>query len=142
MNTELSSTAICYGLYDKNDIIGFMGVLHQPHSINKKIKRVTRLVILPDYQGIGLARKFLNVIAKKYRDQGYDFTIVTSAKNMIYSLRHSQEWIMTRYSTNKSSSSRMAIDFKRASIRNDCKTASFKYAKKMENYNGETEKRD
>ena len=87
MNKDLSSSSICYGLYDKNKIIGFCAVLHQPHSINKKIKRVSRLVILPDYQGIGLGTKFLNEIAKMYINDGYDFSIITSAKNLINALK-------------------------------------------------------
>ena len=77
-----------------------MGVLHQP-STNKKIKRVTRLVILPDYQGIGLGTKFLNEIAKIYIKQGYDFSIVTSAKNLINSLRKSKDWCLIRYNKSK-----------------------------------------
>ena len=90
----------CYGLYDENKIIGFIGVIHQP-STNKKIKRVTRLVILPDYQGIGLGTKFLNAIAEEYIKNSYDFSIVTSAKNLIYSLSKSPKWCLIRYSKAK-----------------------------------------
>ena len=64
MNSDLPSAAICYGVYDNDKIIAFMGVLHQPHGINKKIKRVCRLVVLPDYQGIGIATRFLKIIAE------------------------------------------------------------------------------
>ena len=127
LNTEIATASVCYGLYDKNNIIGFMAVLHQPHGANKKIKRVSRLVILPDYQGIGLGTKFLNVIAEYYKSKGYDFTIVTSAKNMIHALRKSPKWIMTRYSANGCSSPKSTIDFNRKSIRSDCKTGGFKY---------------
>lgn len=104
-----------------------MAVLHQPHSVNKKLKRCSRLVILPDYQGIGLGIKFLNIIAEHYKKKGYDFSIVTSAKNMIHALRKSEKWIMTNYGVNKCSCSKNAIDFNRKSLRTDCKTASFKY---------------
>ena len=104
-----------------------MGVLHQPHSSNKKIKRVSRLVILPDYQGIGLGYKFLNSVAKKYSQYGYDFSIVTSAKNLIMKLYESNYWRLNRLSITKSSSSKDALDFKRSSIRAKCKTASFFY---------------
>lgn len=127
MNTDLPSASVCYGLYEKNNIIGFIAILHQPHGVNKKLKRCSRLVILPDYQGIGLGTKFLNVIAEHYKKQGYDFSIVTSAKNMIYALRKSPKWIMTRYSSNKCSSNKSAIDFKRKSMRSDCKTGGFRY---------------
>lgn len=130
MNTEeLPSASQCYGLYEKENIIGFIAVLHQPHGINKKIKRCSRLVILPDYQGIGLGKKFLECIAKLYVSQGYDFTITTTAKNLIYALRKSNGWCMMRYGINKYSSQKTAIDYNRKSMRTQCKTASFVYKK-------------
>ena len=58
MNTEISSSARNYGLYDKNVLIGFCSVIHFPHPKNKMIKHIHRLVIHPDYQGIGLGKKF------------------------------------------------------------------------------------
>jgi GNAT superfamily N-acetyltransferase len=123
----LPSAAICYGVYDEKNIIAFMAVLHQPHGVNKKIKRVCRLVVLPDYQGVGIATKFLNTIARMYVDQGFDFSIVTSAKNLICALQKSPQWLLQRYSANQCSSSKSAIDYKRASMRNNCKTPSFFY---------------
>lgn len=84
-------------------------------------------MILPDYQGIGLGFKFLNEIAKLYHKEGYDFSIVTSAKNFISKLKKSKEWVCIRYSSNNCSSQKNAIDYKRKSIRNNCKTASFWY---------------
>ena len=61
------------------------------------------------------------------KNMGYDFTIVTSAKNMIMALRKSSKWTMLRYSVNKCSSNKSAIDNNRSSMRNNCKTASFMY---------------
>lgn len=104
-----------------------MGVLHQPHGTNKKLKRVSRLVILPDYQGIGLGYKFLTAIAKQYTDEGWTFSIVTSAKNLIQKLDKSPKWRMHRLSVSNCSSSKSAIDYQRSSMRNLCKTAGFKY---------------
>ena len=129
MSGELPSASVCYGVYDGDEIIAFMGVLHQPHGINKKIKRVCRLVVLPDYQGIGIATKFLNRIAQYYIAQGYDFSIVTSAKNLIYALNKSNNWLLQRYSANSCSRDKSEIDYKRKSIRSQCKTASFFYKK-------------
>lgn len=127
MSNELSDASICYGLYDENEIIGFCAVLHQPHGKIRNLKRCSRIVILPDYQGIGLGTKFLNEIAKYYHNLHYEFSIVTSAKNMIYALRKSNKWTMIRYSVNNCSSNKNAIDYKRKSMRSNCKTASFMY---------------
>lgn len=117
----------CFGLYDNEKIIGFCGTLHQPHPVNKNLRRCSRLVIMPDYQGIGLGYEFLNVVAEYYKNAGYNFSIVTSAKNFIHKLDKSDKWTCIRYSTNKCSSKKSAIDYKRKTIRNKCKTASFMY---------------
>lgn len=127
LNTELASASVCYGLYDDDVIVGFCAVLHQPHGKNAKLKRCSRIVILPDYQGIGLGTRFLNCIADHYKRLGFDFTIVTSAKNMIFALKNSKNWLAIRYSAENCTSNKSAIDYKRASIRKNCKTASFKY---------------
>jgi GNAT superfamily N-acetyltransferase len=122
----LPKAARCFGLYDNDKIIGFVGVLHQPHPTNKKLKRISRLVILPDYQGIGLATKFITEIAKHYKNLGYEMSINTSAKNMIHALNKNSEWILFNYGAHKNSKTGH-IDKNRISIRNKCKVASFKY---------------
>lgn len=96
MNTELNNASQCYGLYNnENEIVGFCAIIHQPHNRMKNLKRVHRLVILPDYQGVGLGTKFLNIIAEYYKTQGHNISIVTSAKNMIASLYKSGKWRLT-----------------------------------------------
>nr|DAR28554.1 MAG TPA: acetyltransferase domain containing protein [Caudoviricetes sp.] len=104
-----------------------MGVLHQPHAINTKIKRVCRLVVLPDYQGVGIGTAFLEAVAQYYTAQHYDFSIVTSAKNLIVALRHKSMWTMIRYSSSRPSTKKGSLDKNRASLRSQCKTASFFY---------------
>ena len=129
MNHDLMTAAQCYGLYnDKNDIVGFIGIHHFPHPRNKKIKKVTRLVILPEYQGIGLGIRFLNEIAKMYVAKGWDFAIQTSARNLIMSLKKSDNWILARYGSEGRFSTRRfsptaVIEYKRLNV----KTASFFY---------------
>lgn len=127
MSHDLATASQCYGLYDEDNIIGFCAVVHQPHSVTRNIKRVTRLVILPDYQGIGLGVKFLQSIAEIYKTAGYEFSIVTSAKNLISALRKSPHYTMIRYSSTKPSNNRKSIDYQRDTMRTSCKTASFFY---------------
>lgn len=127
MNTELPSACHCFGCYDGDTIIAFMGVLHQPHAYSSIIKRVSRMVVLPDYQGIGIGYRFLCEVGKYYIKQGFRFTIVTSAKNFIYKLAHSDEWQMYRLNFQNKSSSKSAIDYNRKSVRSNCKTAAFRY---------------
>lgn len=105
-----------------------MAILHQPHPINKKLKRVSRLVILPDYQGIGLGTKFLNEMAKLYTAKGYEFSIITTAKNLIFALKKSDKWCMFRYNKHKNVTSKSSKIDKNRKMR-DCVTASFMYKK-------------
>lgn len=97
MTHDLNTSAQCYGLFDKNIIVGFCAITHFPHPNNKKLKHCHRLVILPDYQGIGLGTKFLSAVAKIYSDEGFDFSITTSARNLMLSLNRRPEWICQHY---------------------------------------------
>ncbi len=75
-----------------NEIAGFISVLHLPHPKAKTIKKVHRLVILPDYQGAGIGLKLLNEVGKIYKSEKWRFTIVTSAPSLIYALKKSKNW--------------------------------------------------
>lgn len=81
------------------------------------------MVILPDYQGIGLGIKFLTIIAEKYKKMGFEFDIITSAKNMIIGLSKNKKWRFARYSVNKQDNGLLA---NRKSIRKNNKTGTFR----------------
>lgn len=71
-------------------------VLHFPHPKIKNMKRIHRIVVRPDYQGIGLGMKFISEIAKKYIAQKLRISLVTSAPSFIYGLQKNKYWVMTR----------------------------------------------
>lgn len=127
MSSDIANCSQCFGLYDGEEIVGFCAVLHQPHGVYKKLKRCTRLVVLPDYQGIGLGSKLLQKVAEFYKKDGYDFSIVTSAKNLIKALNVKNQWRLIRHGISKCNSAKSKIDKNRSSVRSNCKTASFFY---------------
>lgn len=112
----------CYGLYDEDIIVGFCAVLHYPHPKIRNLKMCSRLVILPDYQGIGLGIRFLTIIAEKYKSMGFVFHIVTSAKNMIIGLHKNDKWRFAYYGIHKNVKGKLAG---RKSLRLKNKTATF-----------------
>lgn len=70
--------------------------MHVPHKI-KNLKRISRIVILPDYQGVGIGTQVVDFFGEYYKQLGYKLSIVTSAKNMIFSLKNDSKWRMSRY---------------------------------------------
>ena len=84
-----------------DEIAGFLSVLHFPHPKSKNIKRVHRLVILPDYQGIGIGVKLLNHVGSIYKKQKDRYTIATSSPSLVYALKKSNEWVCIRFGRTK-----------------------------------------
>jgi GNAT superfamily N-acetyltransferase len=61
-----------------------------------KYYRVSRLVVLPDYQGIGVGKRFLNFIAELYSSQTkIPFYILTSNPQIIRG--DMKNWKITRF---------------------------------------------
>lgn len=103
-------------------IVGFLSVLHFPHPKVSNLKKVHRLVILPDYQGIGLGLLFLNEVAKIYKSKGLRFSITTSAPSLIYALKKSKNWVCGKFGR----SSKHGGELKKSGSENRI-TASFEF---------------
>ncbi len=80
-----------------DEVAGFLSVLHFPHPKTKNIKKVHRLVILPDYQGAGIGLKLLNEVGNLYKRENWRYTIVTSAPSLINALKKSKKWVCKHY---------------------------------------------
>jgi GNAT superfamily N-acetyltransferase len=91
-----------------------------PHPKVHNIRRCSRLVILPDYQGIGLGVKFITAVAELYKKEGYDFRIVTTLKNFSKSLVKSGKFLLKDCSIKKPNG-------KISSVCRKVKTCSFKF---------------
>lgn len=63
-----------------------------PHP-KQSYRKVHRLVILPDFQGIGLGKVFLDYVAKNTKD--YPFAITTSQPALINTLKRDLNWKCT-----------------------------------------------
>ena len=74
--------------------VGWCSVLHFPHPIIKNMKRIHRVVIKPDYQGIGLGTRLITEVAKMYKPSRV--RLVTSSPAFIASLYKSKDWLMVR----------------------------------------------
>lgn len=94
MNTNLNKAAVCYVALFNNVPVAFMSVLQCVGY--KGIKLGHRLVILPDFQGVGIASCLLDAIGQIYFKQKLQLDIVTSQPALFYALSKNSKWVLTR----------------------------------------------
>jgi GNAT superfamily N-acetyltransferase len=93
LNGSLPSTARCYTAVYQDKPIAFIAVVHI--HMRARFYRVTRLVVLPDYQGVGVGKRLLNFIAELYTSQTkIPFYILTSNPQIIRG--NMQNWKIMR----------------------------------------------
>lgn len=95
MNTDLHQAATQFvGVID-DQLVCHTGVIQFP--VRKGWKRVHRLVVLPDYQGIGIGTKFIKQIAEIYKKDGYNFNLTTTTPSLVHALLKDKKWNLSRY---------------------------------------------
>ena len=97
LNISINNASRQFIAYCNDEPCGFCAVLHFPHPNAKNIKKCTRLVVLPDYQGIGIGFKLLNFVAELFVRDKYKFVIVTSTPSLITSFKQSKCWNLKRF---------------------------------------------
>jgi len=94
LSGSLASTARCYTALYQDKPIAFIAVVHI--HMKSRYYRVARLVVLPDYQGIGVGKRLLNFIAELYTSQTkVPFYILTSNPQIIRGKM--ENWKITRF---------------------------------------------
>jgi len=96
MNSNLNPSARNFCGYIENKPVCFFSVLHFPHPKVKNFKKGHRLVVLPDYQGLGIGHLFSSEIAKMYVNNGFRFIITSSTKALFKQRAKDDNWIVTR----------------------------------------------
>lgn len=94
-----------------------------PKNNGEAYKRIHRIVIHPDWQGIGLGRLFATHIAH-LENADYDVFLQTSNPSMKNALIHFDNWVMTRNGRCSPIGVKTALKSLSSSFRH-VKTASF-----------------
>ena len=82
LSGSLSSTARCYTAVYRDKPVAFIAVMH--FRMKARYYRVTRLVVLPDYRGIGVGKRLLNFMAELYTSKTkLPFCILTGNPQII-----------------------------------------------------------
>lgn len=128
LTKDLNKSAQIYVACIDNQPAAIIALLPLVHSQIHNAKRISRIVVLPDFQGVGLANRFMEMICGALKHQGFKTYITTSHPALIRSLNNSNQWSMAR------KPSRVAKQGKTSSISSRAKTsggritASFIYA--------------
>lgn len=92
LTNDLAKAAVCFVLFVDGMPAAFAGVLHFPHARTISIKRVSRLVTLPDYQGMGLAMVLVERLGQAYRACGYRLRTYPAHPSLVRSFDRSSSW--------------------------------------------------
>jgi GNAT superfamily N-acetyltransferase len=128
LNGALPSTARCYTAVYQNRPIAFIAVVHI--HMRARYYRISRLVVLPDYQGIGVGKRLLNFIAELYTSQTkVPFYILTSNPQIIRG--NIENWRIMRYghASRGRNDSRINAEIRSSLSRNRI-TVSLQYTRK------------
>jgi GNAT superfamily N-acetyltransferase len=92
LSHDLNKSCHQFVAFYNNNPIAFCAVINFPHSQIKPMRKIHRIVVLPDYQGIGIGVKLLNFIASQYYDKGEYIGITTSLNSFAKSIMHDKKW--------------------------------------------------
>ncbi len=96
LSATLHRGARCYvGFIDDAPVV-VCGVLHQPHPKVRDILRVSRIVTLPDWQGIGLSFVMTDTLGAMYKTAGRRFRNYPAHPSYIRSIDRSPNWRLIR----------------------------------------------
>jgi GNAT superfamily N-acetyltransferase len=102
MSRNLHKGARCYGLWLEGKLTAFCGVLYRPtpgnvrNKFSRKIWGVSRVVTLPDYQGLGLAFVLIETLGAAYRGIGCHFHSYPAHPSFAHSHDRSANWQMRK----------------------------------------------
>lgn len=137
LSRELSGSAQCFGGYINGKLVAFNSYLHLPHPVNKKIKIGHRLVVLPDYQGIGIGGIFEDWLGEYLYSKGYEYHNVVAHPALLHYFAQSPRWERHRTGrgvpTGKTSTENLRKHNLRMSIRRVSSTFVYKPARSNAN---------
>lgn len=127
LNHDIVKHSMQYVGFIQNKPIAFCAVINYPHPKIKPMWKIHRIVVIPDYQGIGIGMKILNFVADIFNSKKQYIGITTSLKGFAKGLIAKKQWILISQG-NKNKNSGMSSLNKTTSLNRN--TYSFRYCPK------------
>ena len=99
MSANILPGSAQYVAFVNGEPVAFCAIAHLVHNTIFNGKRLHRLVVLPDYQGIGIGTRLLNYISERYFAEGYRMFARFSHPALVNALERDKRW---RLNTNVS----------------------------------------
>jgi GNAT superfamily N-acetyltransferase len=90
LSGSLSKMARCYVALWNDTPVAFCATL--PVIGKKKHRRISRIVTLPDYQGVGIGMRVAEAVADLYRHDGFRLNVTASHPALLAHCRKSPKW--------------------------------------------------
>lgn len=95
MNTDLHPAAEQWIGIINGQLVCHRGIIQYP--MRKGWKRGHRMVVLPDYQGIGIGTAFEEYTSQYYADKGWEVAVLTTTPALVNALKKSSKWSLIRF---------------------------------------------
>ena len=111
LSGDINKACTIYVATLDNEVVAMCATLPQPNGYCTNGYRIHRLVVLPDYQGLGIGKKLLEWVSEYYNKQNKIMYIRTTHKKLVNCLLKSPYWKETQRS-NKVSPSQIGRNWK------------------------------
>jgi len=113
LSSHLARSCRCYAALWNGKPAAFCALI--PQQGFARWYRVSRLVTLPDYQGVGIGSALLDTLAEMYVEQGYRLSITASHPSVLSHCRRSEHWkaVNVMKTGSKRSRGRAVVSFER-----------------------------
>ena len=95
LTEDLNKAAQCYVFLWNDKPIAFVAILPFPGVGDPKTRRISRIVVLPDFQGLGLGKEIVNYISALYWKEDHQMFIRTMNPALGIALDRDSNWSQT-----------------------------------------------
>ena len=101
LSEELNKAAKCFLMTWNDKPVAFIAILPMPSGTIQNAFRVSRLVVLPDFQGLSIGMKILNIFGSMYAKDSKKLYIKTSNPSLFKGMENNTKfWSLTNENNN------------------------------------------
>lgn len=95
MSQNLNKAAKCFVVLINDKPVGFMAILPFPHGNIENGYRISRVVVLPDFQGLGIGFELIDYFAALYKRDNKNMYIKTSNPALFGAMKkNTNKWLL------------------------------------------------